>query len=610
LRTLVEDFIKESNARQVSWEALLALNLGSKKGGIMFKKNILVLFLAILILALFLETGWAKGVVRRTEYGKVKGFIDWPTSMAWLGIPFAKPPSGDLRWRAPQDPDPWKGVLKTEEFCSACTQMGSLIGYPDPETFGAPIGEEDCLKLNIWRPLSHKENLPVLFWIHGGANVRSHAGDPLFHGAKLAVETGIVVVTVNYRLGVMGWFTHPALRTGDPLDDSGNYGTLDLIKALRFVQKNIAEFGGDPDNVTIAGQSAGGINIYSLMVSPHARGLFHKAVIMSGGLLTTPVQKGEEHADALICSLLIKDGYATTVTEAHNVMASWGNEGVADYMRSKGAGELWAQVNKMPKKATPILTDGYVVPSNPPACFAMDNFQNVPVMLGNTLEEFKLFLYPLYKVSDKEIFHLTYEVFDPNEPNLTASDFIPDLYLPHYQDIASIGSRLFEAYFTDSMAGLLCTKQDKVFVYRFLWKQQPEPIDFIYGAAHAMEITYFFGIWDESLFSCGWSHANEKGRKALSRIMMESLANFVRTGDPNIKRRPYVWGKCWHWPPIMWEKWSNAPSSPKRLLLDADEKHPLISMSPEKNEIHALMAELSTSDPIVQGVVNAVLSGF
>ena len=187
--------------------------------------------------------------------------------------------------------DPWTGVGSAKEFADACTQIGGLFG-PAPkgkdysavwETFYKPIGSEDCLYLNIWSPSPATAKLPVIVFIHGGSNVVGAAFDPLHVGGNLARSANAVVATVAYRLGVMGWFSHPAFNTGDPLRDSGNFAVLDLIQSLKFVKNNIAGFGGDPDNVTIMGHSAGSTNVNALVVSPLAAGLFHKAVSLSGG---------------------------------------------------------------------------------------------------------------------------------------------------------------------------------------------------------------------------------------------------------------------------------------------------------------------------------------
>jgi len=216
-------------------------------------------------------------LVRETTYGKIKGKYAGDRAYAWLGIPFAEPPVGELRWKSPRDPAPWEGVLETSDYCSDCMQESGISSGSDPEDFGNPIGAEDCLCLNIWRPKSDRTDLPVFFWIHGGANTSGSGSVVLYDGTNFAVSQEFIVVTTNYRLGPFGWFFHEKLANGiNAKDDSGNYGTLDIFKALEWVHDNIAAFGGDPDNVTIAGESAGGWNVQSLLVSPLSRNAGYK----------------------------------------------------------------------------------------------------------------------------------------------------------------------------------------------------------------------------------------------------------------------------------------------------------------------------------------------
>ncbi|MCB1694514.1 MAG: carboxylesterase family protein, partial [Pseudomonadales bacterium] len=204
-----------------------------------------------------------------TTTGDVVGFVDRFGARAWLGLPYAQPPVGDLRWRAPQPPRREAGLREALLAGNACPQKPSLL---TTDTEAAVTGSEDCLTLNIWSP-PNAVNLPVMFWIHGGGNTIGHGAG--YNGAYLATERKVVVVTINYRLGLFGWFRHPALARGDALDDSGNYGTLDMIAALNWVRDNIGQFGGDAGNVTVFGESAGAKDTLSMMASPLAKGLFH-----------------------------------------------------------------------------------------------------------------------------------------------------------------------------------------------------------------------------------------------------------------------------------------------------------------------------------------------
>ncbi|MFN4023840.1 MAG: carboxylesterase/lipase family protein, partial [Hyphomonas sp.] len=207
------------------------------------------------------------------------------------GIPYAEAPVGERRWKPPVPAAPFEATFAAETFGPACIQPrpreGSIYANP-PEAIS-----EDCLTLNIWAP-AEVQNAPVFVWIHGGALTAGYASESMYDGTRLA-EAGVVVVSINYRLGVMGYLAHPELSAESPDGISGNYGLLDQIEALRWVQRNVTAFGGDADNVTIAGESAGALSVMYLMAAPAARGLFHKAIAQSAYLISTPALKEARH---------------------------------------------------------------------------------------------------------------------------------------------------------------------------------------------------------------------------------------------------------------------------------------------------------------------------
>ncbi len=214
----------------------------------------------------------------RTESGLVSG-VAAEGVVSWKGVPYATPPVGDLRWREPRPAAPWKGVRVADAYAHDCMQE------PFPSD-AAPLGtppSENCLYLNVWAPEKPAgPKLPVMVWIHGGGFVNGGSSPAVYDGSHFA-KRGVVFVSFNYRLGRFGFFAHPVLSTENPKGPLGNYGYLDQIAALKWVQQNIAAFGGDPGNVTLFGESAGGGSVHTLMVSPFARGLFHKAIVESGG---------------------------------------------------------------------------------------------------------------------------------------------------------------------------------------------------------------------------------------------------------------------------------------------------------------------------------------
>jgi para-nitrobenzyl esterase len=239
-------------------------------------------FISILLVALHpsLPAGADTPTVA-TPAGKLRGGIAGSVR-TFKGIPYAQPPTGPMRWKPPLPGPKWKGTRDAINFGPACIQPGPRAG--SIYSWDLPAVSEDCLTLNVWAPANARK-APVFFWIHGGALWGGSGSEPMYDGTKLA-ERGIVVVTVNYRLGVLGYFAHPALSAESRRNTSGNYGLLDQIQALRWVKRNITAFGGDAANVTIVGESAGGLSVMYLMAAPEARGLFHKAVTQSAYMVS------------------------------------------------------------------------------------------------------------------------------------------------------------------------------------------------------------------------------------------------------------------------------------------------------------------------------------
>ncbi|GAA0948047.1 carboxylesterase/lipase family protein [Pseudonocardia zijingensis] len=496
--------------------------------------------------------------VRRTTLGAVRGLAE-EGSLSWLAIPYAEPPVGELRWRAPVTHRPWEGVREARAPGNGCVQEGRMFSpAPSGPHFGLdvrdglkqPVGSEDCLTLNVHRPSTPEADLPVIVFVHGGSNVVGYSADPMYDGRALAQRANAVVVTVNYRLGVMGWFDHPALKTGDPDGDSGNFGTLDQIEALRFVHDNAAAFGGDPGNVTVMGESAGAVNVWALLVSPRTAGLIHKIIPMSGGLkFESPVAARE---------------YATAFAE--EALGSPPGDDAAARLRALPAEEvIRAQVRRGAEVGDPprVLSDGVVLPADHHAAIATGSYRDVPVLAGNTLEEGKLFGAAIgaHRPSERDRFTLQYE-FDPDRPTgLTERDLMADRYLPvdgpggWNEAAAGLTRSIFTGITHDSMNTMQAAGNDQLYYYQFGWNQQPAPFDAVYGAAHAIDLPFVFRTFDEGFFTFGFSRRNEPGRLELSDLMTAAIHAFVRTGDP-------------HHPDLgaPWEQW------PRSMVLDATDE--------------------------------------
>jgi para-nitrobenzyl esterase len=574
------------------------------------------LWLAAAIIALILQTpGWASGgpspVEQRTRFGTVIGIDDSAASgtYAWKGVPFAKPPIGALRWKAPVDPDAWTSPKVTQQFANACAQYGRIYGPGANNQYDATIattlnqavGSEDCLYLNIWRPATHHGGLPVIVFIHGGSDVSGYTADPVYDGAALAKAANAIVVTVNYRLGILGFLNLPQLKTGTDADeDSGNFALLDIVKALQFVNRNIASFGGNPAKVTLMGQSAGAINVYAMLTSPLVVNgrprLFHRVVALSGGIslatnllpgqtpTLTPASVYRAQGNALLVNLLIADGLASDAASAQNYLASQTPAQVAAYLRSKSPSALFSilltKLALLGLAGSGPIPEGMVLPLDPIGAIKAGNYLRVPVLAGNTRDEAKLFptflaLSPALGgvsgrlVNDATLFSIQFSYQPDAPPTVSIDQWIPAVYLPVNKPVTGFNARtdlLNQIFFIpsrDNVLNALIGQQAEVWYYRFDWDEEPPPWKDIYGAAHAFDLPFIFGNFGPSLFSnVANSTANRPGRLELSDAMMKSLGAFAERGDPNA---PAVLGVTW-------------PMWPSTLLFDATPISKMISV--------------------------------
>lgn len=325
-------------------------------------------------LALPLAAFAANAPVVATDTGEVAGVIKDGVA-SWKGIPFAAPPVGELRWRAPRPAEAWSGVRQAAAYGADCMQL------PFPSD-AAPLGTapaEDCLFLNIWKPAkagARARRLPVIVWIHGGGFVNGGSSPPTYAGAQLAKQ-GVVLVSANYRLGRFGFFAHPQLTLenldGDPL---GNYGFMDQLAALQWVKRNIAAFGGDPANITVMGESAGGMAVNTLLTSPMTQGLFAKAVVMSGGdgVMADP---GLERVEQIGVNFAAGKGIAADDMHALDKLRALPADEVVDGLNLANRTRPGA-----PTYHGPFADGKLAVESG--AAFAAGRFHKLPVLIGAT----------------------------------------------------------------------------------------------------------------------------------------------------------------------------------------------------------------------------------
>ncbi|MBR5654559.1 MAG: carboxylesterase family protein [Prevotella sp.] len=358
-------------------------------------KKLVFAFLVLILAA----CGKDDNPVLTIEGGKIQGVMaDNPGVYVYRGIPYAAPPIGDLRWKEPQPVVPWDSVRICDKFGHPGYQAVHYPGFYASEWgYGdeAPYSE-DCLYLNVWTkaPGQVDKKLPVALWIHGGGYREGWGSEPEFDGQEWASKD-VVLVTINYRLGVFGFFTYPGLSEESPNHVSGNYGILDQIQSLKWIKANIAQFGGDPDNVTIFGQSAGAGSVKTLCESPLARGLFHKAVIMSGGGINVPAKEGEEAKSATPMNRFFTYNPSLQESEANTKkVMDWAGLTDLEKLRKASTETMYTVAdlyNAVTKNDVYLINrpivDGYVSKESFDDATRNGSLADVPYMIGYTLDD-------------------------------------------------------------------------------------------------------------------------------------------------------------------------------------------------------------------------------
>jgi para-nitrobenzyl esterase len=446
----------------------------------------------------------------------------------YKGIPFAAPPMGDLRWKPPQPVQPWEGVR-------ACAEYGPWCPQPKP-MIGRELGtmKEDCLYLNVWTAAKGPgEKRPVMVWIHGGGFTTGSGAMASYDGEKLACE-GAVVVTINYRLGPLGFFGHPLLSKESAKGLSGNYGFLDQVAALEWVKRNIAAFGGDPGCVTIFGESAGSASVCRLMVSPLAEGLFHRAIAQSGGAhgRNRHLRERREEMDPL-----------ENLGEA--IARELGCEKEKDplgALRAKSADEILAASNPAQglfgkgNKFGPVV-DGWALPEDPGLLWEQGKHRKVPFLLGTNADEGTIFLQQL-QIRNVAGYQMTVRYLFRDE-----ADTLLKLF-PASSDgeVAGALNKLVTVGSFVSPARVLAraSARDGVPTWLYHFTRVPDsPLMRRLGAFHGLEIPYVFG----NFTGAGLRLVLREKDRELSKSMRTYWLNFAHTGDPNGGSLP-VWPAC------------------------------------------------------------------
>lgn len=426
--------------------------------------NLITISRASIISLLYCFFARAESIEVKIDAGTLRGESTGAIHV-FRGIPYAAPPVSALRWRPPQPVQPWTGVRDAAAFGAVCPQdeMATLIDHAPSRM------SEDCLTLNIWAPAQPQPSAPVMVWIHGGSNVSGAGSRQYYDGSSFAGD-GIVLVTINYRLGRLGFFAHPALTAAagakEPL---ANFGLMDQIAALRWVQENIHAFGGDPKNVTVFGESAGGGDILAILTASSARGLFAKAVVESGGGWTRPVSLKEAEANGGKIAGKLGLGASATAEQLRGVSS--------DSLVKLGFEDELA-----------LTVDGRLLTEPPTHAFANGRFIHVPLMIGSNSDEASLL----------DLFHA--------KPSEVLSEFKPDeiskarnLYGADTDDTKLARDLFRDANFAapSRWVARIASASVPVFLYRFSYIRERQR-GRVAGASHGSEIPYVFDSWRQA----------------------------------------------------------------------------------------------------------------
>ncbi|MCW9708045.1 carboxylesterase/lipase family protein [Fodinibius salsisoli] len=467
------------------------------------------------ILFLFYGVADAQPDTLRIDTGLVTGVSESGSTVhAYKGIPYAAPPVGDLRWQPPQPPTTWEGVYHATDFASTCMQKHPPKGsFYQVEFFQEPEPmSEDCLYLNVWTGAESAENLrPVMMWIHGGAFSQGSGSMPTFNGNAFA-KSGVVLVTLNYRLGIFGLLAHPQLTAESEHNSSGNYGLLDQVAALQWIQQNIDAFGGNPNNVTVFGQSSGAGSINKLMASPLTKGLFDRAILQSGSAYTFGKTQALEQAE--------QNG--ETVTK---LLGTSSIEGLRSWPASK-------LLDKTSQFSFRPSIDGWFLPDEVYSIFEEGRQHDIPILAGSNADEGTTLRGP--KLDAKIFTNIIHQTYGEDAKNFLA------LY-PHQTDQQARNS--FNKGWRDEMAwgahtlARIHTKQhsQKAWLYYFS-NVPPGRNSQRYGAFHSAEIAYVFNTL--TAVDRPW----QKQDHQLADLMRSYWVNFASEGNPNSKQLP-------KWPP-------------------------------------------------------------
>jgi para-nitrobenzyl esterase len=452
-----------------------------------------------------------------TQYGQIQGNT-FSGGLEFLGIPYAKPPVGGLRWKAPQAPDAWSGVLATQAFKPACPQMRFQPG----QTVGEAVGDEDCLYLNVWTPSMASPSLPVLVFLHGGAHQQGSTnevsqGAEIYNGQYMASLGQAVIVTPEFRVGPLGYLVHPGLDAESASGTSGNFGVLDQLMALRWVQNNIAKFGGDPTRVMVFGESAGGVDVGNLLVVPQAAGLFQRAAIESAfPLLGT-------YADATTKGVAWANTFSSAATDAAKIAELRG----LDWQTIVSTEQNTLAGGVVSQDWQPVL-DHQLFPQMPGDAIAAGAFHQVPLLIGSNADEMN---------------RTAPAVVTPAQVTAALNAMVPIAYQAQAHALYPSGSTNDEArasyvqILTDSQFTSGVRRAARAVsapaspVWRYFFTHTESGAFASTGSFHGLELPYVFNTLGDTTYAT--LGLLTSGDQAVENAMLKYWVAFARNGDPN-----------------------------------------------------------------------------
>lgn len=513
-------------------------------------------------------------VLQSTRNGMVQGYVK-NHSLIWKGIPYGRAE----RWKAPTDVKAWNGIFDA-------TKPGPIAIQG---AIGKTKGSEDCLNLDIFRPNTKEKNLPVLFFIHGGNN-QSGAADQV-NWQKFAEREHVVAISINHRLGALGFNPLPALKHGTTEENSGNFAVLDFVKGLDWTKENIASFGGNANNITIAGFSSGGRDVMALLISPIAKGKFQKAISFSGGMTTSDTVWAQQIFAQHFAPLVVADGIKKSEVDAAKWLLQDTPE-VCDYLQNLSADRIAAAFGHagIRMSAFPHLyNDGTVLEKD---AFATKNYNQVPLIMTTGTDEFSLYTrtdsYFAPSVKDESIF--------------TDSEKHKE-----FAFAKTYGSRLYELFNAEESAATMFNHYGKAPIYtmKIAYGNNPklvgEKTAFISGSIHGIWIPFATGIPTATTAGYPAGSFDNPGALALTEQIQDYLGNFMRTGNPNGKGL------------VTWKKWTSATEGPSQLYVNSDgtkvDIHQEYGRTTYQSILDEIVGDTSIKENAKEEIIKHVLSG-